>query len=172
MHNNPRPVGLGSANSCIRFYIANRPPLDDYPTLTQLKPLALGEIAHIASNTSNHWRKAFNVLAKLLYDWYRQQGRDDLPATWQAYRDLELFQPHSSEALLFSEPDFSVAQVTHIVLGKTYAATLELPSLTWLDTYFAANKEKRLIVSPYPDYRQLSNERIGRLITLVQSTQG
>lgn len=171
MHNNSRPIGLGAADSCIRFYIANRPPLDDYPTLTHLKPLALGEMAHIASNTSNHWRKAFNVLAKFLHEWYRQQGRDDVPATWQAYRDGELLQRHSSEVLLFSKPDFSDAQVTHIVLGKTYAATLQLPSLTWLDAYFAVNNEKRLIVSPYPDYRQLSNERIGRLITLVQTAQ-
>jgi hypothetical protein len=164
----PQSVGLGAANSRIRFYIANRPPIDDYPTLTHLKALAPGEIAHIVSNTSNHWRKAFNVLAKFLFDVYRQQGRNDLPATWQAYRDLELLHPHSREALLFSAPDFSDDQVTHIVLGKTYAATLNLPPLAWLDAHFAVNNDKRLIVSPYPDYRQLSNERIRRLSELAR----
>lgn len=163
-----KAIGLGAANARIRFYIANRPPIDDYPALTHLKGLALGEVAHIVSNTSNHWRKAFNVLAKFLFEFYRQQGRSDLPATWQAYRDLELLQPHSREVLLFSAPDFSADQATHIVLGKTYAGTLNLPPLTWLDAHFAVNIEQRLIVSPYPDYRQLSNERIGLLSDLAR----
>ena len=58
-----------------------------------------------------------------------------------------------------------------IIAGKTYAAQLPLLPLTWLDNYFAINKEARLIVAPYPDYRQLSNERIARLITLMQALQ-
>lgn len=163
-------IGLGSHNSSINFYIANRPPIDDYPVMNELRSLATGELAHIVKHTSNHWRKAFNVYAKLLFDWYQLQGRKDLPATWQTYRDLELFQSHSKEALLFSAPQFQKDNPTiHIIAGKTYAAHLNLPPLVWLDAYFAVNKELHLIVAPYPDYRQLSNERIARLIELMRT---
>ena len=162
-------IGLGSHNSNINFYIANRPPIDDYPTMNELRGLATGELAHIVQHTSNHWRKAFNVYAKLLFDWHQVQGRNHLSNTWQSYRDLELFQSHSQEALLFSAPQFDKnSQTIHIIAGKTYAASLDLPSLVWLDQYFAINKEFRLIVAPYPDYRQLSNVRIARLIELMR----
>lgn len=162
-------VGFGACNAQIKIYIANRPPLDDYPYLTELRGLTMGEISHIAKSTSNHWRKVFNVYAKLLFDWYLLQGRKNLPDTWQEYRELELFQSHSQEVLLFSKPEFKTEHETiHIIAGKTYAASLHLTSLIWLDTHFAISETHRLIVSPYPDYRQLSNERIARLIELMK----
>lgn len=163
-------VGLGPIKSTINFYIANRPPIDNYPMLQEPRCLAMGELAHIVKHTSNHWRKVFNVYAKFLFDWHQRQNRKDLPNTWQSYRDLELFQQHSQETLLFSPPQFDRGNCSfHIIAGKTYAASLSLPSLIWLDAYFAINKEYRLIVSPYPDYRQLSNARIARLIELMSS---
>lgn len=163
-----KSIGLGSPKSNINFYIANRPPIDGYPLMTENRGLAMGELAHIVKHTSNHWRKVFNVYAKLLFDWHQLQGRTDLPASWQAYRDLELFQQHSHEALLFSSPQIDMDKtVIHIIAGKTYAAHLNLPPLIWLDSYFAINEEYRLIVAPYPDYRQLSNERIARLIEFM-----
>jgi len=162
-------IGLGSQHSTINFYIANRPPIDNYPVMNELHSLAMGELAHIVKHTSNHWRKAFNVYAKLLFDWYQLHGRKDLPNTWQNYREFELFQSHSQEALLFSAPQFDMNnEVIHIIAGKTYAAHLNLPPLVWLDAYFAINKEFRLIIAPYPDYRQLSNARIAKLIELMR----
>lgn len=59
-------VGFGSKNAAVKIYIANRPPIDDYPYLRELRGLAAGEISHIVKNTSNHWRKAFNVYAKFV----------------------------------------------------------------------------------------------------------
>lgn len=163
-----KPIGLGSTNSNINFYIANRPPIDDYPVIDELRGLAIGELAHIVKHTSNHWRKVFNVYAKLLFDWHQLQQRSDLPSSWQEYRDLELFQPHSQETLLFSAPALAENKNSiHIIAGKTYAANLALPPLVWLDAYFAINKEYRVIVAPYPDYRQLSNERISQLIKFM-----
>lgn len=177
MPNHSQPIGFGPEHSRLRFHIANRPPLDAYPALDTLQALVPGEIAHIVQHTSNHWRKVFNVLAKFLFDWYSQQGHDDLPGSWQAYRDEVLLQSHSQEVLLFSAPDFSQTAFiqlgpVHIVLGKTYAAALELPPLNWLDGHFAVNQEYKLIVSPYPDYRQLSNERIARLLELMKLLSG
>lgn len=165
-----KPIGLGSHKSNINFYIASRPPIDDYPMMPELRGLAAGELDHIVKHTSNHWRKAFNVYAKLLFDWYRLQNRKDLPNSWQSYRDGELFQAHSQETLLFSPPQLTPGNGSiHIIAGKTYAGDLDLPPLIWLDNYFAINQKHRLVVAPYPDYRQLSNERIGRLIDLMKS---
>ena len=145
--------------------------IDHYPSLNHVQPLAAGEISHITKHTSNHWRKVFNVYAKFLFDWYLLQKRADMPESWQDYRDRELFQAHSNETLLFSPPDIARRSSNHfhIIAGKTYAAALELPPLVSLDAHFAISQRHRLIVSPYPDYRQLSNMRIAQLIEIMHS---
>lgn len=197
-------VGLGSQCFHLAMYIANRPCNDHYPTLDRLQPLEVGELQHIVANNTNHWRKVFNVYAKLLFelDWPTfvkktwpdsysinarsiNAGAADLELTstecsaydsvgeychtWQHYRDNCFLQHHSAEALLFSPPDFSQPNVIHVVAGKAYANELDLPPLHWLDHHFAINKASRLIVCPYLDYRQLSNERITRLVELIKS---
>jgi hypothetical protein len=169
--NNTIPVGLGSEKPQIHFYIANRPMIDGYPSLDHLRPLVPGEIAYITKHTSNHWRKAFNVYAKLLFDWHLRKNHAGMRDSWQSYRDDGLFQAQTHEALLFSSPDLSkvVNNHFHIIAGKTYAGSLTLPSLVWLDAHFAINETHRLIVSPYPDYRQLSNMRIAQLIDIMCS---
>lgn len=161
--------GFGCAEAPLRFYIANRPPIDHYPMLSSLQTLVPGEIAHIVANTSNHWRKAFNVCAKIIYGWHQLRNDPSLPNSWQAYRDQRLFQSNSSATLLFSPPDLSAHNHWHIVFGKTWAGNLTLPPLHWQDAYFAIAPSHRLIVSPYPDYRQLSNERIERLLHLLNN---
>lgn len=87
--------------------------------------------------------------------------------SWQAYRDTQLLQAGCNEALLFSPPSFVHRDRIHIIAGKTYAGELGIESLEWLDTRFAVSESQRLIVSPYLDYRQLSNERITRLVELI-----
>lgn len=158
--------GFGCADAPLRFYIANRPPLDHYPALSHLQPLAPGEVTHIVANTSNHWRKAFNVCAKLLFDWHKRNNHSDLPESWQSYREQWLFQNAKGATLLFSPPDLS-ANAWHIIFGKTYASSLAIPGLVWHDAFFASLPDLQLIVSPYPDYRQLSNERIQCLLDFL-----
>lgn len=160
-------IGLGSSNFEIALYIANRPQLDDYPVLSELKPMIPGEIAYIAQETGNHWRKVFNVSAKLLFELYSGTSPKNLPSTWQAYRDSVLFQVNSGTALLFSKPALGHQDQVHIVCGKTYAHDLGLENLIWIDNYFATDEANRLIVCPYLDYRQLSNQRIAQLVTLI-----
>ncbi|MBU3070390.1 hypothetical protein KOI40_11185 [Aestuariicella sp. G3-2] len=166
-------AGFGSEDAELAIYLANRPPLDDYPLLDHVKPLLPGELAHIVANTSNHWRKVFNVYAKFLQALAWDEA--DEAGTWQKYRDKGLLQSGCREALLFSSPVFTQELSTEgcqskisIVAGKTYAAQLALPTLTWLDAYFAINRDYKVIVCPYLDYRQLSNERIDRLAGLVR----
>ncbi len=68
-------VGLGTSclQACIRVYIANRPPMEPYEHLENVKALTQGEIQQIAQQTGNHWRKIFNVYAKFLYSLYSSQ---------------------------------------------------------------------------------------------------
>ena len=159
-------IGLGDKNYRVAIYIANRPPIDEYPSLAELRPLLPGEVQHIVTHTSNHWRKLFNVAAKFRFE----LGVNDAE-TWQDYRDNQLLQPGSDMALLFSAPTFSRRDGIHIVAGKTYAADLGLTDLDWLDRFFAINRSQRLLVSPYLDYRQLSNQRISQLVDLVRELQ-
>lgn len=162
-------IGLGSPDFNIAIYIGNRPELDDYPHLDTLKPMIPGEIAYIAQETGNHWRKVFNVSAKFLFQLYSEEQRQNLPVSWQLLRNSLLFQSHSDTALLFSAPDLSKQGIIHIVCGKTYANQLGLEDLVWLDNYFAIDQQNKLIVCPYLDYRQLSNQRIDKLVSLVRN---
>ncbi len=162
-------IGFGSDDYQLAFCVANRPNLDDYPKQSQLRPLASGELDYIVRGTSNHWRKLFNVYAKFLFE---LRGDSCGADSWQHYRDRHLLQDGSSEALLFSPPSKTPVHSSriHIIAGKTHAANLDLPyALTWVDAHFAINVQQRVIVSPYLDYRQLSNERITRLVELVRS---
>lgn len=191
------PAGLGNDNANIIFYIRNRPPLDTYQNLNSVKPLIPGEISHICQETGNHWRKIFNVYAKLLFELSANKF-----SSWQQLRDEQLLQAQSQHCLLFSAPnltssltpsfttntapyqhktsnsqtahtsDFTTAmpeEKLHIVLGKGYAQELNLCSeSTWLSDDFAINSEIGLIICPYFDYRQLSNVKITQLAGLIK----
>lgn len=187
-------IGLGDSQAQFQFIIANRPPFDEYPTLASCRAMIQGEIDHIVSHTSNHWRKVFNVYAKLMDLLYtgthelapsksHQSAKlaphnDRAWRTWQEYRDTTLFQQNSNTLLRFDTPDFQALYKsnkgrTHdtffVIAGKTHAAQLHLPALHWLDQTFAVAPEYRIIVAPYPDYRQLSNARIAQLVELIHS---
>jgi len=160
-------VGLGSESFMLAIYMPNRPPLDQYQYIDGLTPLVPGEVAEIARLTGNHWRKIFNVYAKLAF-----KLCDEGYASWQQLRDDSLLQPGSNYALLFSAPGFA-ANTIHIVAGKQHAHTLGVSEgVVWIDRYFAVNRAKRLIVSPYLDYRQLSDARIDVLVGLVNDFYG
>lgn len=191
------PAGLGNDNAKIIFYIRNRPPLATYQNLNSVKPLIPGEISHICQETGNHWRKIFNVYAKLLFELSANKF-----SSWQQLRDEQLLQAQSQHCLLFSAPnltpnltpscttntapyrhktsnpqtahtaDFTTAmpeEKLHIVLGKGYAQELNLcRESTWLSDDFAINPEIGLIICPYFDYRQLSNVKITQLAGLIK----
>ncbi|WP_281556074.1 hypothetical protein [Thalassomonas sp. RHCl1] len=163
-------TGLGTANAVLKVYIENIPPLPQYRELSPLTAMKPGEIKTIADLTGNHWRKIFNVYAKL---W--QQLHPGCAASWQQFRDEELLQAHSQQALLFSPPEFNSHKSEHvsIIMGRTYAAKIGIAEhCYWLSQDFAINESKRLIVSPYFDYRQLSNVKIVQLAGLIENFAG
>ncbi len=173
-----QPRGLGDPASQLSVYIGNTPNYLDLLELTNVRPLQLGDIAAIGQACGNGWRKVFNVYAKLVFAL-------NMPSlvnvaqydNWQSYRDNHLLRAKSNTSLRFTSPDLSstglVTHGWHIVMGKTYAQSLSLPSsLRWLDKEFALDKQAKLIVCPYFDYRQLSNIKIIRLVSLIQEHTG
>ncbi len=164
-----KPIGLGNPHANLIVFIANRPPLDEFNELTFIREIRHNEIKQIADLTGNHWRKIFNCFAKLAF------GLDNQSETsWQALRDKQLLTSNSAQLLLFSPPDLSKhdSNAIKIICGKTYFNQLNLLiSVEWIDDYFAINRQEKLIVSPYFDYRQLSNLRISQLVKLISSLQ-
>ena len=167
-------IGLGDKQAQIRVYMANRPSFVFVQAQDAVSALQLGEIAAVGQACGNGWRKVFNVYAKLLF-----ALNDELPtslycrefASWQVYRDKRLLQADSNTALVFSgyQPTPAKHNNIHIVMGRTYASSLKLPtSMQWLDKEFAIDVEHQLIVCPYFDYRQLSNIKIIRLVDLLK----
>lgn len=184
-------VGFGDSNFTFAVYIENKPKVFEYEELSTIKPLCLGEINVINQSCGNGWRKVFNVYAKLLYALSQQRFNFSSKApTWQEFRDGHLLQESSQTALLFSPPQLNSNQaplnvkgqehslmnneLVHIISGRGYAQSLIksgkiVVDLVWLDNEFAIDTNKRLIVCPYFDYRQLSNLKIERLSVLLLS---
>tara|TARA_B100001109_G_scaffold167044_1_gene136140 strand:+ start:101657 stop:102205 length:549 start_codon:yes stop_codon:yes gene_type:complete len=163
-------IGLGVQEAALQVYIANRPPLPEYEMLSKLQPMQPGDIARIAAETGNHWRKIFNVYAKLVFALKQAQGRDAGVSRWQDYRDQTLLQAQGDESLLFSPPDLTQGSASaRLVLAKGYAQALGMnEQLNWLDESFAVHTVSGVIICPYFDYRQLSDIKIQRLVRLLQ----
>lgn len=165
--------GLGDANALLRVYVAKRPPMQEYAHLYEVQPLCRGEIDSINQACGNGWRKLFNVYAKLVQALPAAlQPLQQTSPSWQSYRDQHLLQAGSSTALLFSAPQLeTTSNILHIIAGRTHAKALLAggldAQLDWLDHEFAIDKKQRLLVCPYFDYRQLTNEKLARLCCLI-----
>jgi hypothetical protein len=159
-------IGIGDSHCKLAIYIGNRPPLKEYLERKTLVPATNGELTRIANETGNHWRKIFNIYAKLGY----MLDPKSFP-TWQIYRDNFLLTEGSQQALLFNNtliPEASGG--ISIICGKTHAMTIVIErSLQWIDNDFAVDLSRRLIVTPYFDYRQLSNVKLEKLVGQICS---
>lgn len=173
-------IGLGDSTFSIAFYVENRPPIEPYQSQTELIPLTSGQIKQIAGECGNGWRKLFNVYAKFLFELPNSHYLfNKLAPSWQSYRDNFLCQAESGTALLFNPPNLSQQRVIkgdarpiHIIAGRTYAKKLLQQgklqaNLTWINEQFAVDLANSLIVSPYLDYRQLSNQKIEFLVKII-----
>ncbi|QDP02107.1 DUF6942 family protein [Thalassotalea sp. PS06] len=178
-----KEYGLGQAGAQFQVYIANKPDYQELPELDHTQALHDGDIAAIGLACGNGWRKVFNVYAKLVYALAGINNTVNCFAnvtsdysSWQAYRDQQLLQAKSQTSLLFSKPVFSKPDFEQfpdssirIVMGRTYAKTLAIPNLVWLNEEFAISERQNLIVCPYFDYRQLSNIKIIYLCELISN---
>ncbi len=165
MQNDGVEVGLGCNGYQLAVYIANRPPLPEFDQLDSLRPLQRGELGQVVNACGNHWRKIFNLYAKLAF----MLGADGY-SSWQAYRDSALLQPGCRQALLFSPVSFEQPECIHIVAGRSYGKQLsEGVELLTVSADFSVSPRRRLIIAPYFDYRQLSNVKLQQLVDLVQA---
>ncbi|GGX46014.1 DUF6942 family protein [Saccharospirillum salsuginis] len=161
-------IGLGDPAARIRVHGPNRPPLPDYEHRDTLTPAAPGELETLVAATGNHWRKIINLYAKLVHGLLPEYDR------WQDERDNRLLQAGSGTALLFSKPVMPVCALT-LVMGKTYALDCgftesRIPDLVTGADGIRISPSQRLILTPYFDYRQLSNARLDALVTLIKDT--
>jgi hypothetical protein len=160
-------LGFGDAQAKLMVCIGNRPDVESCRTMTGVQPIIKDQLASIVAETGNHWRKIFNIYAKLLH-----QLENTSFATWQDYRDEKLLMKNCGHAMIFSDV-ISCREKTSgtiIVSGKTYAeAQGVMEGCVQIDESFYLNKAQKIIVAPYFDYRQLSNLKIEKLVELVQN---
>ncbi len=168
-------VGFGDPDARFWVYVAQQPAMPQYQQLSTLQPLPAGDIDLIYRHCGNGWRKIFNVYAKLLFA---------LPpvhfnltagfASWQQFRDHQLLQAHSGTALCFSSPALTIpnSNTLHLIAGRTWAKQLLAQGLQadlqWLNSEFAVDPARKLLVTPFFDYRQLNNEKIAISAKLLQ----
>lgn len=151
----PHPDRLGNDSPHLALYLPHRPN-----NLAQLLDTPSAE-ALMAAN-SNHWRKVITLLAKVA-----SPVADD----WRQFRDNALFR-HT--ALCFA-PELHPAAHWHWIGGKENLQRFEplsynaKPLADCPDV--AVDRELRLLLTPYPDYRQLSNAVVGH-IRAALSSQG
>ncbi|CCQ10541.1 hypothetical protein PALB_14080 [Pseudoalteromonas luteoviolacea B = ATCC 29581] len=165
-------IGFGSNTSLIAVYVEKRPLIPEYQSFQDYRPLLPNEIEFINNRAGNGWRKLFNVYAKIIEAINLPGFESEKIRSWQQYRDTHLLKSSGQEALLFSPPRFSRDSTIHIIAGRTYAKKLINEgklccSLIWLNEEFAIDKENKLIICPFFDYRQLSNTKIDYLKTLI-----
>ncbi len=168
-------VGLGDNAANFRVYIDKRPPCFDFAQLAGVRPAGAGELFQIGQLCGNGWRKVFNVYAKLVYA-LAPPGLVDtnLLPNWQSWRDHCLLRAGSNTLLTFTpwqpgNQQLAGQNAVHLIMGRTYAKQIELPAtLQWLNDEFAICAQSRLVVCPYFDYRQLSNQKIVYLIQLLK----
>lgn len=142
-----QPDYLGSANPRLVLYLPHRP--------NSLAEIANAPCANtlVAAN-SNHWRKIVNLLAKIT---------SPVEDHWREFRDAALFR---QTALCF-RPELLMTDGWHWIGGKDNlqrfgALHCNTQPLTEC-AEVSIDIEKRLLLTPYPDYRQLSNKVVSQI---------
>ncbi len=160
-------IGIGDPNAWIYIHCPHRPPLAEYEQRTTLLPAEPQELETLVAHTDNHWRKIINLYAKLMHE------LNATHAQWQHYRDNQLLQAHSGTALMFSMPETAQNRLT-LVMGQAFAtqcgiSEARFPDLKLWQDNFRYSLSHRLILTPYFDYRQLSNKALKELAGLIKT---
>lgn len=146
---------LGASCPKLVLYLPHRPHgLGPYTE-------ALDAQALMAAN-SNHWRKIVTLLAKIA---------SPIAEDWRRFRDEALFQ-HT--ALCFS-PALVNSPTWHWIGGKDNLQRFESLYHSAMPLAPAPgvllDPHRRILLTPYPDYRQLSNHLLSQ-IRIVLRTHG
>lgn len=173
--------GIGDLTATIQIMVAKAPPMQEFACPVGIAPLLAGQVHQIGMHCGNGWRKVFNVYSKLVFalptSWRPKSATSADAQSWQQWRDNHLLQVGSGCALLFGEATALAALsqpagvALRLIAGRQHARALvasgALLQLEWLDDEFAIDASRRTVVCPYLDYRQLSDAKIDRLMTLL-----
>lgn len=160
--------GLGDHSACLRVFIGNQPELPKRLAGSGLHPLADNDMADLVTANSNHWRKVFNIYAKLCFEIFL----DHTATTWQDYRERYLLRHGENHSLVFTpwSTSFSTNDAVNIICGKTYAQNLGLlEKAQRLHDGFFNTVHHNTFIAPYFDYRALSNTKVRWLINYLQT---
>lgn len=148
--------------SQLHFLVPHAPPLMQCDGAQGTLPAMDNRLLESLMATGNHWRKIINCAAKTAYLW-QPQGYQ----TWQNYRDDFLLRGNSQQFLHWGQCDVHALSGFKIITGKQHGQNLLGP--VWQEGDFYLEAEQGIIVSPYFDYRQLSNLKIQQLVGYLQS---
>lgn len=164
-----RAGGVGNQNAPLQVYMANRPAFELAGEPGAATAIDVQVINQINAACGNGWRKVFNVYAKWVFSLLEGLECHSRCDSWQTYRDTALLTAEGATVLWFSAPVSFNPDSLNIVMGRTYAGHLGLTdTLDWIAADFAICLRRNLIVTPYFDYRQLTNEKIGFLNYLIR----
>lgn len=148
-----QPDYLGAKNPRLVAYLPHRP--EDLNKLVHSPDAGL-----LMERNSNHWRKIVTILAKIV------SPREE----WREFRDQRLFQ-HT--ALCFA-PELVSATTWHWIGGKDNLARFQIDGLNTVHLEstpeVALDIEKQILITPYPDYRQLNNVTINQIRAALDGT--
>jgi hypothetical protein len=119
----------------------------------------------LTEDNGNHWRKILTILAKL------SCHKND----WKRYRDEQLLQRDehicfNNVLSLSSDLGNGSDEQWHLVAGKASWQRLGLDEdeFTALDEQSKVFYQGRVILIPYPDYRQMPNALIEAVVGLMR----
>ncbi|NRB39175.1 MAG: hypothetical protein HRU20_12015 [Pseudomonadales bacterium] len=167
--------GMGNispaANITLRLYLPHRPPMQEFESLNGIKLLQHGDINTIIAATGNHWRKIFVIFSKIA------AALDSRQLDWKTYQQNHLLQGSGSELLVFCDDQGELAsqlinevntQTIHLFSGKACAEAAGcMPYCEALESGFYRSHQGNVFITPYFDYRQLSNVKIDYLLSLL-----
>lgn len=149
------PATFGSASPRMVLYLPHKP--NAFDTLVKHP-----SVSTLLENNSNHWRKIVTLLAKIC-----SPNADD----WRRFRDSALF----DDAAISISPSLSLddGKIWHWIGGKENlqrftGLTLNADPLPDCKEV-AIDQERRLLITPYPDYRQLSNTVVSTIRAALDS---
>jgi len=143
-------IGLGNPKAKVVFYLPTPPAITGVVNTT----------IDIIEQNGNHWRKILTILAKLVC------GSHD----WREYRDNDLL---ANVYLNFEQHQIGDHNILHCVCGKAHwqalgqeperAGFIQCAALGKAWSRQQTKNEPRLLLVPYPDYRQFNNALIAQL---------
>lgn len=164
-------ITIGNKKAGIAFYLPNPPIFPD-----NLQPNDKNFVDNVIELNGNHWRKIFTIMAKIAV-------KSDQPDAWRAIRS-KLFTDTvnlMSTSLFINSKALCPNASLHIVCGQQALDLLKSQSSSNdnieqailnakpIDEKQKIMAHKQILIAPYLDYRQFSNQQINSVKHYISS---